>query len=562
MDITSWTNNSDSMMHLKFQREKGNKSLITISFFLLRYYFILFLSIVSTNIFLSKNEMFWNYSAYLITIIFLLYLFLYHLLLEWDIKYAIKNALLDIFLVPKLYILYRKNRECRVDEDKFFNLFKYGTLFVISIYLIFFLLALYHFLITPSLVDRNIKYNLNMDNISLYIIIHNLNILAHIFIGSLLLYSISFWEIYLSGGIVSSLIISTLMEGTYNFLLPHGILEMTSLVVAGGTGITMFHLANAYFAGNFNNEYEYKKFISFNLPKVIMGIGISILLMLFAWGIEYFLLIASHQAIFSNWYYLLYLVDFLIVSSSIIVLWRVYEYGVISTVRLFYLFFLPFLLWFNVTPGHIYYWATNINRVYTTLLVFFSTFYIIKSLLWITNKLEYKDLKISFKEGEIMLLSAEGKSMFPTIKRNDLVVVYKGNIERYLKPLQIIMIRIPFKYAPMIEGRYVSHRVIRRIGDYIITKGDNEIKEDKEVPIWYVEGVVLGRIRMVGNIFEIKKLSDDENLIGIFESNMKKIKELLKCYKNRMSNAHKRRIYGYIVSVVISSIFTFLLWIL
>ncbi|NPA76011.1 MAG: hypothetical protein GXO25_08040, partial [Euryarchaeota archaeon] len=278
-------------------------------------------------------------------------------------------------------------------------------------------------------------------------------------------------------------------------------------------------------------------------------------LMLFAWDIEIHLFHITQGNLPSNWYYAIYLSDFLCVLVAIETVIQVYRDGIISTLKLFYLFFPIFMLVFLLTGGQYYYWRTVDYRIYTTVITFFASVIILNEL----RNLFGKKLSLSVIEGDsdISIFSAVGSSMNPTIKKNDIVVVYTGNIGRFLKHGEILFIRIPFIYAPMLEGKYVAHRMLKRMGNYVITKGDNEAKKDRDIPLWYVEGIVIGKIHLVGRFIDFTKLTSYDELVLKYKRNEKKIKELLIKYGDLKKTHQCFKVF----IILFSLIFAVLLWI-
>lgn len=73
----------------------------------------------------------------------------------------------------------------------------------------------------------------------------------------------------------------------------------------------------------------------------------------------------------ANWYYLLYVLDFLFSASAITILFKVYKYGLIAPFEFIYYFFPSFLLLFNVTSGVHIHWSNAQYVSYIAVLLFF-----------------------------------------------------------------------------------------------------------------------------------------------------------------------------------------------
>ncbi|MEM3333869.1 MAG: S24/S26 family peptidase, partial [Thermoplasmata archaeon] len=366
--------------------------------------------------------------------------------------------------------------------------------------------------------------------LSFYIIIHNLIILAGTIAGAIPFYIVSFGLIYYNSGVLISIIVGSLLNGTANLILPYAILELLSIALASGTGITLFSLIYYYFFGTFTSQNEFKKYYSVNIPKVIVGIGISLVLFLFAWDIEYYVLLdASGNMIYPpNWYYLLYVLDFVFSGASIIILFRVYKYGIINPLPFLYYFFPSFLLLFNITAGHSFYWSNLLQVSITAFLVFFSSFTVIFSALGL-NEI-FTTSSGNKIDSQFFILRARGKSMYPTIKDGDLVIVENTTAPSRLKIGEILFLRVPMKYAPPVRsGRYVGHRLIGINGQYLVTKGDNEPKQDRKIPIWYWEGIVVAKIMAkVDDTILLENLSSDKSIFDIVQSKRDQILNVLR----------------------------------
>lgn len=527
---------------------KFDDKIIYTPFFLLRYYFLLFLSIVLTNLLTKIFLPLAVFASFFILIIFFCALLLYNLKYPITAKKSntslIFNTILDITLFGRVIALYIENkknfnfkRTFADMEQAFFDLFLRGFLFSISIYLVYALLSLFLYyqsgIITSGIYTFFPGIHLNptiLNFLSFYIIIHNLIILAGTIAGAIPFYIVSFGLIYYNSGVLISIIVGSLLNGTANLILPYAILELLSIALASGTGITLFSLIYYYFFGTFTSQNEFKKYYSVNIPKVIVGIGISLVLFLFAWDIEYYVLLdASGNMIYPpNWYYLLYVLDFVFSGASIIILFRVYKYGIINPLAFLYYFFPSFLLLFNITAGHSFYWSNLLQVSITAFLVFFSSFTVIFSALGL-NEI-FTTSSGNKIDSQFFILRARGKSMYPTIKNGDLVIVENTTAPSRLKIGEILFLRIPMKYAPPVRsGRYVAHRLIGINGQYLVTKGDNEPKQDRKIPIWYWEGIVVAKIMAkVDDTILLENLSSDKSIFDIVQSKRDQILNVLR----------------------------------
>lgn len=169
-----------------------------------------------------------------------------------------------------------------------------------------------------------------------------------------------------------------------------------------------------------------------------------------------------------------------------------------------------------------------------------------------------------YEKAEFTIFPAKGKSMYPKIKNGDLVVVYRTNDKAMLKTGEILFLRVPMKYSPYFkEGRFVAHRLMNVDGNNLLTKGDNESKPDRKIPIWYCEGIVVAKIEaIVGDTILFEKLTSDESLFQCVQSkhgeilaNIKNIESLSVAFSNRS-------IYHIIITILVAAFVTSLAFVL
>lgn len=168
------------------------------------------------------------------------------------------------------------------------------------------------------------------------------------------------------------------------------------------------------------------------------------------------------------------------------------------------------------------------------------------------------------EKAEFSIFLAKGKSMYPTIKNGDLVVVYRTNDKAMLKTGEILFLRVPMKYSPYFkEGRFVGHRLIKVDGNNLPTKGDNESKPDRKIPIWYSKGIVVAKIvAIVGDTIIFEKLTSDESL---FQRVQSKHGEILANIRNMESLSvafSNRKIYRIIITILVAVFMTSLAFVL
>lgn len=311
----------------------------------------MFLSIVFTNILSKIIPPFTAFTSIPITLIFFFCeLLLYNLrvipLARRNFSKLIFTTFIDFTLFGRIVFLYRENKKnfdrerTFADMERSFQMvFIRGFQFTVAVYFVYALLSTFLYFesgeikigIYTYIPGTNLTPTL-LSQLSSYIIIHNLIVFVEIIAGAIPFFIISFGSIFYSGGIVVSMIVGSLLNGTANLILPSGILELLAIALASGVGMSVFSLIYYFFTGTYTSENELRKYYSVNIPKVIIGIGVTLFLFLIVWDIEYYiLLVASGSSPYpANWYYLLYVLDFLFSASAITILFKVYKYGIIA----------------------------------------------------------------------------------------------------------------------------------------------------------------------------------------------------------------------------------------
>lgn len=92
--------------------------------------------------------------------------------------------------------------------------------------------------------------------------------------------------------------------------------------------------------------------------------------------------------------------------------------------------------------------------------------------------------------------AVEGHSMDPTLKQGDAVLLEGIDRIEDIKPGLIVRID---------EGKKTTiHRVAEAKSLFVITKGDNNKKEDQIVPAYCVKWACIGRIPLLGYLYSTK----------------------------------------------------------
>ncbi len=86
------------------------------------------------------------------------------------------------------------------------------------------------------------------------------------------------------------------------------------------------------------------------------------------------------------------------------------------------------------------------------------------------------------------LATVTSGSMWPLLKENDLILM-KGASGQDVKLGQIIVYKNP------VQNSYIIHRLVRKVGDKLVTKGDANSMEDSPI----AASSVIGRVVYIGD---------------------------------------------------------------
>lgn len=152
-------------------------------------------------------------------------------------------------------------------ERSFQMVFIRGVQFTLAVYFVYALLSLFLYFESgeiPSGIYTHIPgTNLTptlLSQLSSYIIIHNLVVLGEIIAGAIPFFIISFGSIFYNSGVVISIIVGSLLNGTANLILPNGIIELLAIALASGVGMSIFSLIYYFFTGTYTSENEFRKY--------------------------------------------------------------------------------------------------------------------------------------------------------------------------------------------------------------------------------------------------------------------------------------------------------------
>jgi len=121
-------------------------------------------------------------------------------------------------------------------------------------------------------------------------------------------------------------------------------------------------------------------------------------------------------------------------------------------------------------------------------------------LILIYNFYNFISLKVIKKDlatvGGYSLLEVVSTSMEPTIKKGDLIIINTRNKNYYAN-------NIVTYYDE--ENNFVTHRIVKIKDEEVVTKGDNNDSEDKEISIDKIVGKYVFKIAYLGTIFRVMR---------------------------------------------------------
>lgn len=347
-------------------------------------------------------------------------------------------------------------------------------------------------------------------NYAIYIIIHNLEFLFFILVGSIFLFLPTFAENYVSSLIIMPPLGGAALTGNLGYILPNGLLEISGIIIGSATGFVL--MASVYEMIKRGKNFSSSAFGSSNyLSVIVTGSIISVLLFIFAWPLE-FTLIASTQtgnALPTLWFRFAYTIDGFIIIASVLVMGKTVVGKFVTPLEFFNLFFFMglFVFVFTITS-----FGLSNYILFAGILLSISLFFLFRSItsLFEDKQTFYQDFSQhlpDFLQGSISFFYSRGKSMSPYINPADIVIVKQGIDE--IKVGDIISYQAKGIEFPVNPAGIVTHRVVSTSGEFIKTKGDNMKRGDPVIHRKQVIGKVIARFSVARSGTGLFEVIDD-----------------------------------------------------
>lgn len=470
------------------------------------------------------------------------------------------NSLIDMTLVVPI-LLFIRNKRIPARSLSPNTTFIIGISYFFLIFIGSFIFAeiVYHI---PSLLNilagsGQIPFkNTSRSQYPTLIIIHNSVFLAEILIGSFFLLLPTLGAILLDNLITAPILLYLITTGHYNSILPQLLLELIGTSLATGSAFLIFYTFFTSMTTR-NRTYDFIRTMLYSKKVILFGIILSTYAFILAWLIE------SELVLFPNinspdWFHGIYLFDVIV-----IIIYAAFLYDIIVR-KVFPLqkIILP-SLWagiflFVVLAGGGKYEKTLTFEL--LLLGFISLIYptlgLAKSLAIHKNEKSSANLLIgkSFTIHKTM-----GKSMYPTLSSGDYIITYLINDEFQFKQGDIVTYEPSLVYAPMLESRYVTHRIIELREDSLVTKGDNLKKADPPIKPFRIIGVAIASLDAESLVFS--SLTEREDLLEIVKGVERTVREGKVNFNNIGGNIKKLYFYTillpFLISLVLPILFLF-----
>ncbi len=348
-------------------------------------------------------------------------------------------------------------------------------------------------------------------NIAKTIIFTNLILEVTLIFGSFLFFIGSFESLLLNSSLINALIFYSPASTVYNLILPNGILEILSIFVSTSAGtLLLYYLINKTIK---TENFRARRYEAFIRDTVIYLSIIATLLFFLAWGVEYFNITGylNNGLSFASplTYRIIISMDILIVALVLYIVIMLVRERYLNLMRYSILLVYPFLVILMTYPSLKDHIAIGYIDVIPILFIAFYWFLwnFIEFIKEFMNKSHYHTEKYP----EFFVTWTSGRSMNPTIFPGDYLIFKKFSSAEILEPEEILCFIPRTGAAALSNEKYVCHRLIRIENDRIITKGDNNRKEDPWTPIYNIEGVLVARIMVNRKTGEKVTIYCDEN---------------------------------------------------
>lgn len=498
-----------------------------LTIFLAKYFLVFFYALLITDVLniyhLTLQSSLFKYAFIGLSMYLLFFLSdtLYSLIIRRKplLKKIALDSLFDVtFVIPIILIIKNKRTNGRVlAPDTVFLLG--GSLFLIMflsafIFSIAFGLSLARFGLNLFLLNEVNNSSsvppvthLSNSEISVLIIVNNTIFVLEIFLGSFFLLTLTFKTILSDSIIGAPLVVYLINTGHTNGVLPQLLLELLGTYVATAASFTNFYAFFMSFKKEKDLEYLRRQMYAIRL--IIFGLILSIYAFLVGWQIEDSLF----NPINNNplWYRTIYLFDVIT-----IIIYAGFLYDILKR-KVFPVFWLVVsslassMILFTALAGG----PTAIKNSIPLLMLL-----AIASLLYPLGELRnvflgdktLKKLSDSLRKLGCRFEPGAGRSMLPTIKPGEYLIVKVINDKSELQVGDIIVFDSPIYYNPF--GGFVAHRIIKLGKNKVRTKGDNNKRPDPPIKYHQVLGIIIGKCDQSFTVCE--PLINRPELIKIF----------------------------------------------
>lgn len=471
------------------------------------------------------------------------------------------SSLMSVTLiVPIIQILRNKRMSTkRLTAEGTFML-GVGYFFIIFIVSLLFFEIIYH---VPHLLGIIVgtgqitNPNTSLSQYSSLIIIHNFVFMVEIVLGAFFFLVPTFGAILLDSLITTPILLYLITSGHYNSVLPQLLLEIIGTSLATGSAFLIF---DTFFTSmtTKNRTYDSIRIMNYSKKIILFGIILSAYAFLLGWPVESELISLNINS--ELWYHSVYLFD--VITA---VIYAAFLYDILAR-KVFPLqkLILPSLwagifLFITLAGGGKY--AGNLF-LELFLLSFISLIY---PTLWLArSRIKHKSQKwfTNLLVGTSCVINkASGRSMYPALSSKDYIISYFTDDKFQFKIGDIISYEPLLAYSPLVDSRYVAHRVIEIRDDKIVTKGDNLKKADPPFKPFKIQGLVIASYDPELGLYS--SLTERKDMDGVVDA-VKQIITDSNIFTSGVSRDTKKLLFHTIllpltVSVILPILFLFVL---
>lgn len=480
--------------------------------YLLFYFLVFYLAILFVDFFHNSIFIFSSTLSRSIFIAIVLYLCFISMNFYKTGHFKLYYGLLELFpLMP--IILYFKGKFFSNNKDNVGFYYGFSIFLFIIFFSVMFFTSLIFLIYKPlylSLTETSNNYLIflkpvgNIKTVSFFIIIHNMAFLSLIFLGSPFLFLPTFANLYFMSIITIPVIVGSMLDGYFNYVLPNGILEISGTVIGSAASfiLFMFIVESVKLKDNFTGARMYMKFIA-------SGLLMSIFSFIFAWPIETKLIYMKHVSI--EWLKVAYFIDFYMLAVDAIIIFKLLKNHFISALEYFSLYFFISLFLFGfIVFGFFTIDIISLGSIYMIVYGAFSIYFLLNS---IFTSFHRKLNWFKINGNEFALIGVRGISMNPEFKAGDSVIIKRIKTWHELKVGDIITYKSSNINSPLNASGYITHRIHEISGDIIRTKGDNnKVADYMKIRLDDIVGIAVAKVVYINRrATGIEMIGDNSN---------------------------------------------------